>query len=147
MKRFMKYLMIYNVIITENINSKILFSLNNNFNSKCNVCHFKSIFWHSFQPLQSQEILNGPVFVLEILKKSEQSLNILNIFRKVWTDSEHYEYCLNILNRVWTESEHSWHCLKSLDRVWTFLTLSKESGQSLYILNIAWIISTESQHS
>jgi len=29
--------------------------------------------------LQSQEILNRTVFVLEILKKSEQILNILNI--------------------------------------------------------------------
>jgi hypothetical protein len=29
--------------------------------------------------LQSQEILNRPVFALEILKKSEQILNILNI--------------------------------------------------------------------
>jgi hypothetical protein len=33
------------LIITENINSKILFS----FKNKLNVCHFKSIFWHSFQ--------------------------------------------------------------------------------------------------
>ena len=29
--------------------------------------------------LQSQEILRRPVFVLEILRKSEQILNILNI--------------------------------------------------------------------
>jgi hypothetical protein len=33
----------------------------------------------------SQEILSRPVFVLEILKKSEQSLNIPNIVWKFWT--------------------------------------------------------------
>ena len=32
--------MIYYVIITENINPKILFSLENNFNNTFNVCHF-----------------------------------------------------------------------------------------------------------
>jgi hypothetical protein len=42
--------------------------------------------------LQSQEILNKPVFVLEILKKSEQILNILNIDWTFWTDSEHSEH-------------------------------------------------------
>jgi hypothetical protein len=62
--------------------------------------------------LQSQEILNRPVFVLEILKKSEQSLNILNIVWKIWTDSEHCEYCL-----------------KNLIRFWTFWLLSEKSEQ------------------
>ena len=37
-------LLVYFVIITENINSKISFSIDNNFNNKFNVCHFKSIF-------------------------------------------------------------------------------------------------------
>jgi len=37
---FKKYSMIYYVIITKNINSKILFSLNNKFK----MSHFKSIF-------------------------------------------------------------------------------------------------------
>jgi hypothetical protein len=65
--------------------------------------------------LQSQEILNRPVFVLEILnrvwtllkilKKSEQSENSEQILNRVWTS-------LNILNIVWTESEQ---CLKSLN--------------------------------
>ena len=61
--------------------------------------------------LQSQEILNRPVFVLEILKKSEQIMNILNIVWKIWTDFEHSVYCLknlNILNivwKIWTEKK------------------------------------------
>ena len=85
--------------------------------------------------LQSQEILNRPVFVLEILKKSEQSLNILNIVWKIWTDSEHSEYCLknlNILNivwKIWTDSEHCEYCLKNLIRFWTFWLLSEKSEQ------------------
>jgi hypothetical protein len=54
--------------------------------------------------LQRHEILNRPVFLLEILKKSEQTLNIDG---KFWTDSE--------------------HCLKILNRFWTFWTLSKQS--------------------
>jgi len=110
--------------------------------------------------LQSQEILNRPVFVLDILKKSEQILNILNIDRKFWTDSEHSEHWLNrvwtlsemsehseqCLNRFWTfwtlteNSEHSEHCLKSLNRFWTFWTLSEKSEQSLNI----WTLSEQS---
>ena len=35
--------MIYYVIITEDINSKILFRLNNNFNKKIIVCHLIQI--------------------------------------------------------------------------------------------------------
>ena len=78
--------------------------------------------------LQSQEILNRPVFVLDILKSvskfwkllkilnitenSEQILKILKIaeqilkfwpdselYWKFWTDSEHYW-------KFWTDSEH-----------------------------------------
>jgi hypothetical protein len=49
--------MIYYVIINENINSKLLFSLNNNFKSKFNVCHFKSTYLHSFQHGKTQNLL------------------------------------------------------------------------------------------
>ena len=69
--------------------------------------------------LQSQEILNRPVFVLDILK----SLNI------DWIDSEHYWKfwtLLKILNMGWTESEHSEHWL---NRFWILLKI-------LNILNI-----------
>ena len=45
------------VIITKNVNSKILFSLNSNFNKKFNVCHFKSIFWCIFKPGKTWNLL------------------------------------------------------------------------------------------
>jgi hypothetical protein len=51
--------------------------------------------------LQSQESLNRPVVVLEILIR-------------VWTDSEH---CL----QFWTESGHYSKLLKILNRFWAFL--------------------------
>ena len=47
-KRLIKYSIIYHVIITENMTSKILFSLHNSFNNKFNVCNFKSIFGQQF---------------------------------------------------------------------------------------------------
>jgi len=75
--------------------------------------------------LQSQEILNRPVFVVEILKKSEQILNIDWKFWTFWTLTENSEQILKILNMDWTESEH---CLKSLN-----------------ILNIVWKVWTESE--
>ena len=56
-KRFIKYSMIYYVIINETINSKLLFSLSNNFKSKFNVCHFKSTYLHSFQHGKTQNLL------------------------------------------------------------------------------------------
>ena len=98
--------------------------------------------------LQSQEILNRPVFVLEIL-------NRVWTLWKFWTG----------LNRVWTlmtilkSSEQSLNILKFLNRVWTLLkTLEKSeqsensehywqflnsSEQSLDILNRLW---TEFEH-
>jgi hypothetical protein len=41
--------MLYYVIILEHIESNILFILDDNFNKKFNVCHYKWIFWNSFQ--------------------------------------------------------------------------------------------------
>jgi hypothetical protein len=46
---FIKWSMLYYVIIIEHIDSNILFILDDNFNKKFNVCHYKCIFWHSFQ--------------------------------------------------------------------------------------------------
>ena len=66
------------------------------------------------QSLKSQEIMNRPVFVLEILKKSDHSehwLKILNRFWTFWTFSEKSEQILNIVWKVWTESEYFEHCL------------------------------------
>ena len=54
--------------------------------------------------LQSQEILNRPVFVLDILK-SEHYWTLLKILNRFWT-------LLKILNRFWT-------LLKILNRFWT----------------------------
>ena len=78
-------------------------------------------------PLQNQEILNRSVFVLEILEKSEQTLNILSLDWKFWTDSEHSEDWLKILSKFWT--------------------LPENSEQSLIILNIDWKFWTKSEHS
>jgi hypothetical protein len=84
--------------------------------------------------LQSQDMLNRPVFVLEILKKSEQILNILNIDWKLLTDFEHW------LNRVWkvwtfwTVSEQILNILNIDWKFWTFWTLSEMSEQILNIL-------------
>ena len=87
--------------------------------------------------LQSQEILNRPVFALEksekvwtfwtLTENSGQIQNILNIDWTFWTDSEHSAHCQKGLNirtvseqilnipsivwKVWTESEPSEHCL------------------------------------
>ena len=108
--------------------------------------------------LQSQEILNRPVFVLKIQK----SLNILNIDWEFWTDSEHSEHwmnkgnnkitelrtilqrveseqILNILNiawKVWTDHKHYEQCLNR------FGTLCEKYEQILNILNIVWKVWT-----
>jgi hypothetical protein len=64
---------------------------------------FKLFGWVIYRKdtLQSQEILNRPVFVLEILKKSEHWLKILNRFWTFWALTENSEQILNILNIVW----------------------------------------------
>ena len=55
--------------------------------------------------LQSQEILNRPVFVLDILKSVWKFRTLLKILNRFWT-------LLKILNRFWT-------LLKMLNRFWT----------------------------
>ena len=65
------------------------------YSSVFNLC---SDFIYNYLSLQSHDILNRPVFVLEILKKYEQ---IMNIVWKFWTDPENSEQILNILNMVW----------------------------------------------
>ena len=91
--------------------------------------------------LQSQEIPNIPVFVLEILKKSEQ---ILNNDWKFWTDSKHSEHWLNILSRFWTFWTVSEQIMNILNIDWKFWTYSEHvwtfwivSEQILNVLNIA----------
>ena len=95
------------------------------------VFYINSLIWLS---LQSQEILNRPVFVLEILKSvwkfwkvSENSEN----YWKFWKDSEQIlniaEHSEQILNRFWK----FWKLLKILNRFWTLLK----------ILNRFWTIS------
>jgi hypothetical protein len=92
-----------------------------------------------YTTLQSQEILNRPVFVLEILKilkitqNSEQILNIaenseqiLNRFWKFWK-------LLKILNRFWTDSENSENCWKFWTDSEQILNIAENSEQ---ILNI-----------
>jgi hypothetical protein len=59
---------------------------------QCSECSKSVQTFQTMISLQSQEILNRPVFVLEILKKSEQILNILNIDWTFWTNSEHSEH-------------------------------------------------------
>jgi hypothetical protein len=86
-----------------------------------------------YTPLQSQEILNRPVCVLDILNRVWTLLKILNIDWKFWTDSEHW------LNRVWT-------LLKILNIDWKFWTFWTESEQILIILNIDWKFWTDSEH-
>jgi hypothetical protein len=57
--------------------------------------------------LQSQEILNRPVFVLDILKSVWKFWKLLKNSEhdgKFWTDSENSENCW----KFWTDSEHYW---------------------------------------
>jgi len=69
-----------------------------------------------WQSLQSQEILNRPVFVLDILNRVWTLLKILNRF---WT-------LFKILNRFWTLLiilKRFWTLLKILNRFWTLLKI------------------------
>jgi hypothetical protein len=77
--------------------------------------------------LQSQEILNRPVFVLEILKSVLKFWKLLKILKRFWTDSEH---CWTF----WTDSEHCWNFWtdsENSENCWKFWTDSEQ------ILNIA----------
>jgi hypothetical protein len=107
-----------------------------------------------YYTLQSQEILNRPAFVLQILKSlnrfwtfwtlTENSDQILNILNIDWTESKHCRKRLSILNSIGTDSEHSEHCLKSMNRfltfwkVWTESEHSEHCLKSLHILSRVW---------
>ena len=79
-----------------------------------------------FTSLQSQEILNRPVFVLEILK----SVWKFEHCWKFWTDSENSEQILKITENsehCWTDSEYS----ENSEHYWKFWTDSENSEQYL----------------
>jgi len=100
--------------------------------------------------LQSQDILNRQVFVLEILnitENSEQSLSrvrtLLTFLKKLWTESEHSE-----------NSEQSQNITENSEKVWTVWKFWTDSEQSLNItehsehcLNRVWKMSEKSEHS
>ena len=82
--------------------------------------------------LQSQEILNRPVFVLDILYRvwtllniAENSEQILNSFWTLLNIVENSEQILNIAENseqilnITENSEHYWTLLKILNRFWT----------------------------
>ena len=77
--------------------------------------------------LQSQEILNKPVFVLDILKSVWKFWKLLKILKRFWT-------LLKILNRFWT----FWKLVKILNRFWTLLKMLNRFWTLLKILNRFW---------
>ena len=86
------------------------------------------------QALQSQEILNRPVFVLDILNRVWALLKILNIFwtllkirNRFWTFWTWTEQILNVTEHYWTDSEHYW-------KFWT------DSEHSEHGLNIIFLL-------
>jgi hypothetical protein len=116
--------------------------------------------------LQSQEILNRPVFVLEILNRvwtllkilnrSEQSLNITNnsekALNRVWTFWK-FGTGLNSLN-ITNNSEKALNITENSEKVWTVGKFWTDSQQSLnitehseYCLNRVWTMSEKSEHS
>ena len=83
--------------------------------------------------LQSQEILNRPVFVLDILKSVWKLLKILNRFWKFWT-------LLKILNRFSIDSEHCWKFWTDSEHYWKFWTDSEHylsSFKSIYFTSFS----------
>jgi hypothetical protein len=80
--------------------------------------------------LQSQEILNRPVFVLDILKRVWKFWKLLQILKRFWKDSEHYW-------KFWTDSEHCWKFWTDSEDCWKFWTDSENSEQ---ILNIIFLL-------
>ena len=83
----------------------------------------------SLTPLQSQEILNRPVFVLEILKSVWKFWKLLKILNRFWTDSEH---CW----KFWTDSEHCWKFWTDCEHYWKFWANSEH----------CWKFWTDSEH-
>ena len=84
--------------------SKILFSLNNNFDKKFNVCHFKSVFWCIFEPGKMWNLL-WPVNAIDqwncLLYNQLHKNN--NLFCSVQTRSQIQQN--NIVNQFcyWTD--------------------------------------------
>ena len=102
--------------------------------------------------LQSQEILNRPVFVLDILKSVWKFWKLLKILKRFWkllkilnrfwtllkilNIAENSEQILKILNRFWkfwTDSEHYW-------KFWTLLKILTITENSEQILNIIFLL-------
>ena len=93
------------------------------------VFYINSLIWLS---LQSQEILNRPVFVLEILKSVWKFWKLLKILKRFWT-------LLKILNRSWTYSENYWKFWTDSEHCWKFWTDSENSEN-------CWKLWTDSEH-
>ena len=74
-----------------------------------NICSF----WE--EALQSQEILNRPVVVLDILNRVWTLLKILSRF---WTDSEHYL-------KFWTDSEQILNITENSEQILNIIFLLK----------------------
>ena len=89
---------------------------------------------HPWLPtLQSQEILNRPVFVLDILKSIWKLLKILKRFWTLLKILNRFWKLLKILNRFWT-------LLKILNRFWTLLKILNITENSEQILNIIFLL-------
>jgi hypothetical protein len=70
---------------------------------------------HSIIHYTSQEILNRPVFVLDILKRVWKFWKDSEHYWKFWTDSEH----------CWTDSENCWKFWTDSEHYWKFWTDSE----------------------
>ena len=77
--------------------------------------------------LRSPEILNRPVFVLDILKSVWKFWKLLKILKRFWT-------LLKILNRFLK----FWKLLTILNRFWTLLKILNRFRTLLKILNRFW---------
>jgi hypothetical protein len=81
--------------------------------------------------LQSQEILNRPVFVLEILKSVWKLLKILKRFWTLLKILNRFWKLLKILNRFWTDSENSEQILNIAENSEQILNITENSEQIL----------------
>ena len=105
-----------------------------------------------WQSLQSQEILNRPVFVLNILNRVWTFWTLLKILNRFWTLFKilnRFWTLLIILNRFWTLLKilnRFWTLLKILNRFWTLLKILNRFWTLLKILNRFWKFWTDSEH-
>ena len=88
--------------------------------------------------IQSQEILNRQVFVLDILKSVWKFWKLLKILNRLWTDSEHYW-------KFWTNSINSEQILNITEKSEQILNITQNCEQILnitenseQILNMDW---------